>query len=96
MIDRGVNQATSVKKSVVHQNTSRNQMKFSLLLISLLTSGALFLRGDTATQEDEIGIPEGIVWYGVLEDGLAEARETGKPIFLISAAPNCVGVSGIW
>lgn len=47
-------------------------------------------------QQAETGIPQGIVWYGVLDDGLAEARATGKPILLLSAAPNCVGVSGIW
>ncbi len=42
------------------------------------------------------GMPTGINWYGVLQDGLAEAKRTGKPILLTSAAPQCIGVSGMW
>ena len=38
----------------------------------------------------------GIAWFGVLEDGLEQARRTGKPILLISAAPQCSGVPGMW
>ena len=47
-------------------------------------------------QADDPGIPKGITWYGVLKDGLAEAKRTGKPILLTSAAPQCAGVSGMW
>lgn len=35
------------------------------------------------------GLKKGITWYGVLQDGLDEARRTGKPILLTSAAPQC-------
>lgn len=42
------------------------------------------------------GMPTGINWYGVLQDGLSEAQRTGKPILLTSAAPQCIGVSGMW
>jgi len=38
----------------------------------------------------------GIAWYGVLKDGLAEAKRTGKPILLITAAAQCSGVPGMW
>jgi hypothetical protein len=38
----------------------------------------------------------GIAWYGVLADGLAEAKRTGKPILLITAAAQCNGVPGMW
>jgi hypothetical protein len=38
----------------------------------------------------------GIVWYGVLKDGLAEAKRTEKPILLITAAAQCGGVPGMW
>tara|TARA_B110000495_G_scaffold182112_1_gene177375 strand:- start:2084 stop:2350 length:267 start_codon:yes stop_codon:yes gene_type:complete len=38
----------------------------------------------------------GIAWYGVLEDGLVEAKRTGKPILLITAAAQCSGVPGMW
>lgn len=39
---------------------------------------------------------EKIAWYGNLADGLRVARQTGKPILLISAAVQCRGVSGIY
>jgi hypothetical protein len=42
------------------------------------------------------GLPAGIEWYGILEDGLAEAARTDRPILLLSAAPQCGGVSGLW
>jgi hypothetical protein len=44
----------------------------------------------------EKGVPNGIVWYGVLTDGIAEAKATGKPIMFLSAAPQCTGVPGVW
>ena len=37
-----------------------------------------------------------IQWFATLKAGLAEAQRTGKPILLVSAAPHCAGVSGIW
>ena len=67
--------------------------------IGLVAAGVLLtlnLNGADRKGDEEAGIPSGIVWYGVLEDGLAEAKASGKPIMLLSAAPNCVGVSGIW
>ena len=41
-------------------------------------------------------VSTGIAWYGVLSDGLKEAKRTGKPILLITAAPQCSGVPGMW
>lgn len=38
----------------------------------------------------------GIQWFATLDSGLQEARRTGQPILLVSAAPHCAGVSGIW
>jgi hypothetical protein len=38
----------------------------------------------------------GIIWFGTLRSGLAEARRTNRPILLVSAAPHCHNVSGIW
>ena len=41
--------------------------------------------------------PEGgIVWFGTLKAGLAEAKRTNRPILILSAVPECHGVSGIW
>ncbi|HYE97490.1 MAG TPA: hypothetical protein VEJ18_01210 [Planctomycetota bacterium] len=37
-----------------------------------------------------------IAWYGTLEQARAEARRLNRPILLVSAAPHCHNVSGIW
>lgn len=37
-----------------------------------------------------------IAWYATLEGGLAEAQRSNRPILFTSAAPQCLGVSGIW
>lgn len=37
-----------------------------------------------------------IAWYSTLEGGLAEAKRSNRPILFTSAAPQCLGVSGIW
>lgn len=42
------------------------------------------------------GLPKGIAFYGVLKDGLEEAKATNRPILFISAAPQCTGVPGVW
>jgi hypothetical protein len=38
----------------------------------------------------------GIAWYGTWESGLAAAKRTGRPILLMSAAPHCHQVPGMW
>ena len=37
-----------------------------------------------------------IAWYGTWTQGLAEAKRSGRPILLISAAPHCRNISGMW
>jgi len=37
-----------------------------------------------------------IAWYGTWEGGLAEAAASQRPILLMSAAPQCRGVPGMW
>lgn len=37
-----------------------------------------------------------IAWYGTWESGLAAAKESGRPILLVSAAPHCHQVPGMW
>lgn len=39
---------------------------------------------------------KGIQWFATWESGLREAQRTGWPILLVSGAPHCAGVSGIW
>ncbi|MDP7033665.1 MAG: hypothetical protein QF752_04125 [Planctomycetota bacterium] len=41
-------------------------------------------------------VTPGIAWYGVLQDGLDEAKRSGKPILFVTAAPQCGGVPGMW
>ena len=41
-------------------------------------------------------VVSGITWYGMLQDGLDEAKRTGKPILFITAAAQCGGVPGMW
>ena len=41
-------------------------------------------------------VVSGIAWYGVLQDGLDEAKRNGKPILFITAAAQCGGVPGMW
>jgi hypothetical protein len=38
----------------------------------------------------------GIAWYGTWEGGVAEARASARPILLMSAAPRCHDVPGMW
>jgi hypothetical protein len=44
----------------------------------------------------EATLPAGIQWFAQWDAAKAEAVRTGKPILLVSAAPHCSGVSGIW
>lgn len=37
-----------------------------------------------------------IAWYTSWEQGARVARESGRPIFLMAAAPQCHGISGVW
>jgi len=37
-----------------------------------------------------------IAWFGTWEGGLAEAARTQRPILLVSAAPHCHDVPGVW
>ena len=39
---------------------------------------------------------EGIAWYVTWETGLAEAKRSNRPIFFMSAAAQCSGVSGVF
>ena len=83
-------------------------MRLSPVIASLLTAALCVLwladigsaqppRGSRTRESGQTSkLTPGIAWYGVLADGLAEAKETGKPILLVSAAPQCTGVPGMW
>jgi hypothetical protein len=47
--------------------------------------------------ESPLGLGEpGIAWYPKLEDGLAEAKRTNRPIFFMAVASQCGGVPGVF
>ena len=44
-----------------------------------------------------LGLGEpGIAWYPKLEDGLAEAKRTNRPILFMAVASQCGGVPGVF
>ena len=50
-------------------------------------------RRDPTMKEASTG---GIQWFATWESAKEEAARTNKPILMVSAAPHCAGVSGIW
>jgi len=65
---------------------------YALLIIAGL-SASLF--GQTQKKTDD-QVPDKIAWYATWKSGLAEAERSGRPILLLSAAPHCHNISGIW
>ena len=43
-----------------------------------------------------VGAEEKIAWYSSWAEATAAAKTAGRPIFLMAAAPQCHGISGIW
>jgi hypothetical protein len=58
----------------------------------LLAAFALIMMMTQAAHADT----EGIGWIPTWKQAIAEAYKSHKPILLISAAPACGGVPGIW
>lgn len=57
-----------------------------IVLISLL----MLCASEVKANQEKIG------WIPTLKQGFEKAKETNKPIFLLSAAPQCLGISGAW
>ena len=69
------------------------------LLARMESRTAQAVRSDESRGQETIKAVQpgsGIQWYATLESGLKEAKRTGRPILLVSAAPHCSGVSGTW
>lgn len=60
----------------------------TLTLTIVITTTSLF------SAEKDV-LPK-VAWYGTLKQGLVEAERSKRPILLVSGAPQCLGVSGIW
>ncbi|MFK7767861.1 MAG: hypothetical protein AB8B55_11620 [Mariniblastus sp.] len=81
-------------------------MKYTALIIATLFVGFAFVatagcdaqerRSRRGNARPTDSIPSGIAWYGVLNDGIADAKATNRPIMLLSAAPQCAGIPGMW
>jgi hypothetical protein len=71
---------------------------YPLVLASLILGSsaepAVDLESAPVTVTDNY--PAGVAWWGTWEGARAEASRSVKPILLLSAAPQCHGVPGIW
>lgn len=76
------------------------------LTILLATATTCFAQGNRNSQA-AIGVlsvpgnPQavgdaGVAWYTTWDTGLAEAKRSNRPIFFMSAATTCSGVSGVF
>lgn len=67
-------------------------------IVTMATAAAAFVvpPPPQVTVYGEEKAPPKIAWYATLKSGLAEAERSQRPILFLSAAPQCLGVSGIW
>ncbi|MBA62337.1 MAG: hypothetical protein CMJ76_08215 [Planctomycetaceae bacterium] len=70
---------------------SYQRMRFGMFPVFLF----LLFIGTSQLQAEE-NPAERIGWHANLEKGLALAKQTNRPVFLVSGAPACLGVPGIW
>lgn len=78
---------------------SRLAVSLLLLLACQLACQPLAAQGPSPGSEpaaDRATERGGIAWFGTWQQGLAEAKRTGKPILLMAAVPQCHGVPGVW
>lgn len=66
-----------------------------LVAITAVVSAAGYAFTSPAMAQQKADAPR-IAWYATLESGLSEAKRSNRPILFTSAAPQCLGVSGIW
>ena len=69
-------------------------------LVALLLVGSA-VAGQDGGRPPEPGVVkpfdgDRIAWYATWERAKSEAERTGRPILLVSAAPHCHTISGIW
>ena len=69
--------------------------RVSLKLIPLVATVAA-VAAVAAVAGPQVDAAGKIAWYSTLKQGLAVAKSSGRPILLLSAAPHCRGISGMW
>ncbi len=77
----------------------KRQPVFSVL--TLIMFGAVSTAAPSSWAKEERkettpGPAAKIQWFGTWKEAAAEAKRTGRPILLTSAAPQCKGTPGIW
>lgn len=75
------------RKTIVPEDFWMTRKLVCVIALLAIASMANFVQSDDQ---------ERVIWYGTLDGGLAEAKRSGRPIILLSAAPHCQAVSGIW
>ena len=74
------------------------RVMFGAVVLTAAMAAALPVRaqpGPGATV-DWRGVSERIAWFGTWRGALAAAEASGRPILLVSAAPHCRNISGVW
>lgn len=59
-------------------------------------SGAVLAQPGPGVTVDWSQVSERIAWFGTWDGALEAAEATGRPILLVSAAPHCRHISGVW
>ncbi len=84
------------KLKEIVMNTSVSRRLKVAIGIRIVIGVAVMTTVSNCIAQGNSELPSGIVWHGVLTDGLADAKATNRPIMLLSAAPQCAGVPGMW
>ncbi len=77
----------------------KNSIKWAFCLLFMIAT-----LGNAQTRSRHSDVPDhpqsvgdaGIAWYTTWETGLAEAKRSNRPLFFMSAATTCSGVSGVF
>ncbi len=75
-------------------------------IVLLAAASTCFAQGNRSNQAPSgaLTVPDnpqavgdaGVAWYTTWDTGLAEAKRSNRPIFFMSAATTCSGVSGVF
>ncbi len=69
---------------------------FPMIIGAGLTTACLAQTPHPEVTVDWSQIENRVAWHGSLEKGLAAAKSSGRPILLISGAPHCQLIPGVW
>ncbi len=73
---------------------------FTITFLLLLNGGVApahdFEGAHGTVTVDWTAVENRIAWFGTLDGALAAAKRTSRPILLVSGAPHCRLVPGVW